>query len=152
MDDIEKKVSIMNKLEPLPNLPTPTCTGWWPMRTWVLRAEDKNKNELCSVSSWEDNNYLKYVVFINKLIDKGYKLTEKQRIYLKRDKNLGFMDAAYWLPKASKSDFIKIGKYAGFSESDYYIVKDKKTDTIRKLFAERLGLEFNELLESYNHF
>jgi hypothetical protein len=49
-------------------------------RTWTLKAFDENNNLICEVSKWEDNNYIKYVRFLNKLRHEcGYDVTEAQR-------------------------------------------------------------------------
>ena len=57
-----------------------------------------------------------------------------------------------WLPYASKNDFVTIGRLAGFTESDYIDIKNNHSEKIQRLFAERLGLEYSELRESFNKF
>ena len=100
-------------------------------RVWTLKAYNSSGSFICEVSEKRDNNYLKYVDFINKLIECGYKLTERQRTEMK---NSDFMNRD-WLPYAKRSDFVEIGKLAGFSESDYINVKNNKPEHIQRLFC-----------------
>ena len=50
------------------------------------------------------------------------------------------------------NDFVNIGKLAGFTETDYVNIKNNHSEKIQRLFAERLGLEYSELCESFNKF
>lgn len=145
MSILEEKVQIMQNLHNVSHYEMNKSGFIIGFRIWTLKAYNGN-TLLCEVSEKRDNNYLKYVDLINKLIEKGYKLTADQR---KSMKNSEFMNRS-WLPYASRQDFITIGKLAGFTESDYINVKNNKPTTIQRLFAERLGLEYSELVESFN--
>ena len=147
MSNLEQKVQVMENLNNVSRYEMSKSGFIIGFRVWTLKAYDGN-TLICEVSEKRDNNYLKYVDLINKLIAKGYKLTENQR---KEMKDGDFMNRS-WLPYASKNDFVNIGKLAGFTESDYVNVKNNKPDNIQRLFAERLGLEYSELVESFNKF
>jgi len=147
MSNLEQKVLVMENLNNVSRYEMSKSGFIIGFRVWTLKAYDGN-TLICEVSEKRDNNYLKYVDLINKLITKGYKLTENQR---KEMKDSDFMNRS-WLPYASKNDFVNIGKLAGFTESDYVNVKNNKPDNIQRLFAERLGLEYSELIESFNKF
>jgi hypothetical protein len=147
MSELEQKVQVMENLNNVTRYEMSKSGFIIGFRVWTLKAYDGN-TLICEVSKKRDNNYLKYVDLINKLIEKGYKLTETQRNEMKSS---DFMNRG-WLPYASKNDFINIGKLAGFTEQDYITVKNNKPENIQKLFAERLGLEYSELVESFNKF
>ena len=147
MTCLEDKVTIMENLNNVYRYEMSKSGFMIGFRVWTLKAFS-NSGLICEVSEKRDNNYLKYVDLINKLIETGYKLTEAQRIEMK---DSDFMNRG-WLPYASKSDFVTIGKLAGFTEADYINVKDNKPEKIQRLFAERLGLEYSELVESFNKF
>ena len=148
MSSLEERVQVMDNLSYVGSYGMSKSGIIIGFRVWTLKAYDSNGSFICEVSEKRDNNYLKYVDFINKLIRCGYKLTERQRTEMK---NSDFMNRD-WLPYAKRSDFVEIGKLAGFSESDYINVKNNKPEHIQRLFAERLGLEYSELLESFNKF
>ena len=147
MTCLEDKVTIMENLNNVSHYEMSKSGFMIGFYVWTLKAYDGN-TLICEVSKKRDNNYLKYVDLINTLITKGYKLTETQRNEMK---NSSFMNRS-WLPYASRSDFVNIGKLAGFTESDYVNVKNNKPNNIQRLFAERLGLEYSELVESFNKF
>tara|TARA_B100000123_G_scaffold181454_1_gene135045 strand:- start:835 stop:1278 length:444 start_codon:yes stop_codon:yes gene_type:complete len=147
MSSLEQKVKVMENLNYVGSYGM-SKSGWMiGLRVWTLKAYDSRGSFICEVSEKRDNNYLKYVDFINKLIRCGYKLTERQR---KEMKDSDFMSRAY-LSRATRDHFVEIGRLAGFSETDYYNVKNKP-ENIQRLFAERLGLEYSELIESFSRF
>lgn len=123
--DFEAKVSVMQNLKDLPHLPKPTHEGWMiGFRTWTLVGQDGNGHEICRVSEKRSNNCLKYVDFINHLAAKGYKLTRDQRLYLKYDGGLGFMDAS-WMKYGSYQNLVEIANLGGFSEQEARDVRHK---------------------------
>ena len=95
------------------------------------------------MSEKRSNNALKYVDFINNLVYRGYKLSRDQRHYLKYDQGLGFMDPVY-LKFVTYGNLIEIVKFAGFTENEARESRNKP-ERIQQLFAERLGLEYEEL-------
>ena len=134
----------METLREVPQLPKPTCQGWIPgFRTWTLYASDQNGKEICRVSEKRSNNALKYVDFINNLVYRGYKLSRDQRHYLKYDQGLGFMDPVY-LKFVTYGNLVEIVQLAGFTENEVRESRNKP-ERIQQLFAERLGLEYEEL-------
>ena len=147
MSSLEERVQVMENLSYVGSYGMSKSGIIIGFRVWTLKAYDSNGSLICEVSEKRDNNYLKYVDFINKLIRYGYKLTERQR---REMKDSDFMSRDY-LSMANRSHFVEIGRLAGFSESDYYNVKNKP-EHIQRLFAERLGLEYSELLESFSKF
>jgi hypothetical protein len=147
MSSLEEKVLVMENLKSVSRYEMSKSGFLVGFRVWTLKAFSSN-GLICEVSEKRDNNYLKYVDLINKLISKGYKLTERQRNEMK---NSDFMNKS-WLPYASKSDFVTIGRLAGFTESDYINIKNNHSQRIQKLFAERLGLEYHELCAAFNKF
>lgn len=147
MPSLEDNITIMEKLKNVSDYEMSKSGIIIGFRVWTLKAFS-NSGLICEVSEKRDNNYLKYVDLINNLIEKGYKLTEGQRVEMK---DSDFMNRS-WLPYASKSDFVTIGKFAGFTEADYINIKNNKPEKIQRLFAERLGLEYSELVESFNKF
>jgi hypothetical protein len=147
MPSLEDNITIMEKLKNVSDYEMSKSGIIIGFRVWTLKAFS-NSGLICEVSEKRDNNYLKYVDFINKLIEKGYKLTEEQRVEMK---DSDFMNRS-WLPYASKGDFVTIGELAGFTEADYINIKNNKPEKIQRLFAERLGLEYSELVESFNKF
>ena len=147
MSSLEERVQVMENLRYVGSYGMSKSGIIIGFRVWTLKAYDSNGSFICEVSEERANNYLKYVDFINKLIRCGYKLTERQR---KEMKDSDFMSRAY-LSRATRDHFVEIGRLAGFSETDYYNVKNKP-ENIQRLFAERLGLEYSELIESFSRF
>jgi len=147
MSGLEQKVLVMENLNNVSRYEMSKSGFMVGFRVWTLKAFSSS-GLICEVSEKRDNNYLKYVDLINKLIQRGYKLTERQRNEMK---NSDFMNRS-WLPYASRSDFVNIGRLAGFTESDYVNIKNNHSEKIQRLFAERLGLEYSELCESFNKF
>ena len=117
-------------------------TGWMiGFRKWLLQAYDSNNNLICEVSDWEENNYLKYIKFLNKLRKEcDYDLTEQQRLYIKSEPFL----LPEFIPYIKKHHLIQIANLCGYNE-DFIDNIRYKTEEDKIKFAYDIGLERNEL-------
>lgn len=117
-------------------------------RTWTFKAFDENNNLICEVSKWEDNNYIKYVRFLNKLRHEcGYDVTEAQRKELKSEPFL----LPQFIPYVKKEHLVQIANMSGYDVSFLDNIK-KKTQEEKNKFAYDVGLEENELEQVIQHF
>ena len=164
MSNLEQKVLVMENLNNVSRYEMSKSGFMVGFRVWTLKAFSSS-GLICEVSEKRDNNYLKYVDLINKLIQKGYKLTERQRTEMK---NSDFMNRS-WLPYASRSDFVNIGKLAGFTEHDTFrsnqiregqLSRSKALDLIEdenqpryaniKWYLDTINLNFQDTLKVIN--
>lgn len=116
-------------------------------RTWTLEGYDSNDNLICQVTESEENNYLKYVRFIQKLKKNNYKLRKDDREELKNERNEFLFKSL--VSKATKKDLYAIASIAGYSKNEVNLIQDLPDDK-KKEFAEEVGLEYNELLQVIN--
>lgn len=123
--------------------------GWFiGFRTWTLKAYDKNNNVICTIDKSDRHNYLKYVLFIVALKEKGYKLRECDRKQLKSgEKN--FLIKSF-ISQANRTDLYEIANIAGYS-NDY--IDNIKTKSLQEqhVFAEMVGLEFEEFKDNLHN-
>lgn len=120
--------------------------GWFiGFRTWTLKAYDEYNNIICTVDKSEKHNYLLYVRFIITLKQYGYKLRECDRQQLKSgEKN--FLIKSF-ISQARSSDFYEIGLMAGYSKLEINNIKNASIEE-QHTFAEKVGLEFDELINN----
>ena len=124
-------------------------TGWMiGFRKWLLQAYDGNNNLICEISDWEENNYLKYIKFLNKLRkDHDYDLTKEQRQYIKSEPFL----LPEFIPYIKKHHLITIADLCGYNEQFLNNIENKSTEEKYK-FAYDIGLEndeFDKAIVSY---
>ena len=117
-------------------------TGWIiGFRKWLLQAYDSNNQLICEVSDWEENNYLKYIKFLNKLRKEcDYDLTEEQRKYIKSEPFL-LVD---FIPYITKNHLVQIANLCGYDEAFLDNIQSKTNEEKYK-FAYDIGLENEEL-------
>ena len=117
-------------------------TGWLiGFRKWILQAYDTNNNLIFEITDWEENNYLKYVKFLNKLRKEyDYDLTKEQRQYIKSEPFL----LPEFIPYIKKHHLITIANVCGYDEHFLDTIKDK-SDEEKYKFAYDIGLENDEL-------
>ena len=117
-------------------------TGWMiGFRKWLLQAYDSNNNLICEVSDWEENNYLKYIKFLNKVRKEcNYEVTEEQRRYIKSEPFL----LADFIPYIKKHHLVQIANLCGYNE-EYIDNLRSKTEEDKLKFAYDIGLEKDEL-------
>jgi hypothetical protein len=117
-------------------------TGWIiGFRKWLLQAYDSNNQLICEVSDWEENNYLKYIKFLNKLRKEcDYDLTQEQRKYIKSEPFL-LVD---FIPYITKNHLVQIANLCGYDEAFLDNIQSKTNEEKYK-FAYDIGLENEEL-------
>jgi len=124
-------------------------TGWLiGFRKWVLQAYDTNNNLIYEISDWEENNYLKYIKFLNKL-RKEYDcdLTKEQRLYIKSEPFL----LPEFIPYIKKHHLITIANLCGYDEQFLDNIKSKTNEEKYK-FAYDIGLENDEFDKAINSY
>ena len=117
-------------------------TGWMiGFRKWVLQAFDTNGTLIYEISDWEENNYLKYIKFLNKLRKEyNYDLTKEQRQYIKSEPFL----LPEFIPYIQKHHLVTIANLCGYDERFLDTIQSKSNEEQTK-FAYDIGLEKAEL-------
>ena len=117
-------------------------TGWMiGFRKWLLQAFDNQGNLIYEISDWEENNYLKYIKFLNKLRKEyNYDLTKEQRQYIKSQPFL----LPEFIPYIKKHHLITIANLCGYNE-EFLDNIQSKTEGEKNKFAYDIGLEKDEL-------
>ena len=109
-------------------------------RVWTLQAFDDSGNLICEVTQKESNNYIKYVKFIKKVSDSGYKLTREQINQIRSD---GFFDERF-VGHISKEHIFEVASIQGYSNQFVLGLINKSKDEIEK-FGLDLGLFPDEI-------
>ena len=118
-------------------------------RSWTLKAYDEKKNLICTVYKNEKHNYLKYIRFIVALKEKGYILRECDRKQLKSGEKNFLMKS--FISHATRDDFCEIANIAGVTEAEINNAKNL-SKLEQTCLAERLGLEYEELINNLHNF
>lgn len=109
-------------------------------KVWTLQAFDNPNNMICEVTQKESNNFIKYVKFIKKVSDSGYKLTQDQLNQIRSD---GFFDERF-IGQITKEHILEVSSIQGYSNQFLLDLPNKSKDIVEK-FGSDLGLFPDEI-------